>query len=146
MSMKISFGAKLITKPEECFFKTDTLDEQKKIKRFVRGLKMLVEHPVIDKTSSNDIIELRRAANKKGNIFYIDYYSPEIKNVQGFQNIHYEIKDFSIENIILLFKQITLPMMYKKGCFSKDINLCTRYEDDFLKTFGVNYNDFFKNL
>ena len=144
--MSISFGAKILTSPEQFYLKTDTPADKKEIQRFIGGLKFLAENPIIDRCSPNDTVSLRRSNSKYGHLFFIDYNSHDIKNVPEFRKIHMFIQDFSIGNILETFRQITLPMMAQKGCFRADRSLFTPYNKNFIDTFGLSFSDFIKSL
>lgn len=146
--MNISFGAKLLTTPEQFVHKTDTPAQKREAMRFVKGIKLLVESPVFDSYSKNDTVELRRTPSKKGHFnYHISYKSPEINNIKSFEDITMEIGNkLGIGGVLDAFEQISYAVMYKKGIFSKDYSIFTGYDEYFEDTFNMSFNDFLKTL
>ncbi|MCR4880752.1 MAG: hypothetical protein K6A44_02215 [bacterium] len=147
--MKISFGAKLITTPEQFSLQTDNIEDKRHVSRFVNGLKVLVENPVFNSLTENDTIELKRAHSRKGKFNYkIIYKSPEIKDIDSFEHITMEIGNkLGLNEVFGAFEQISYAPMYKKGVFSdEEYSLSDSYDDLFLKTFKMSFSDFLKAL
>lgn len=146
--MNISFGAKLLTKPEQFFHKTDTPEQRKKATFFVKGLRLLVENPIFDSFTKNDTIELRRTPSKKGHFnYHISYKSPELKEVKAFENITMEIgNDMDVREVFGAFTQISYAPMYKKGVFDKKYSLFETYEDSFERAFNMSFQDYVNTI
>lgn len=146
--MKISFGAKLLTTPEQFVHKTDTPQQRKDAVDFVRGLKVLVENPVFNSLTENDTVELRRTPSKKGHFNYrISYKSPDIKNIDSFENIIMEIgHKLGINEVFGAFEQISYAPMYKTGAMSNEYPISDTYDDFFERAFKMSFDDFLKTL
>ena len=85
--MNISFGAKLLTKPEKFFKKTDTDLDKEYITGCFLILERLLQQPEVDKFSKEDTVELTRSKGAKNFIYKIKYNSEDIKDTDIFQKI-----------------------------------------------------------
>ncbi len=76
--MKTTFGAKLITKPESFFLKTDSIEDKIHIKNVFYQLQTILNIPNVKKLSKEDSLELIRK-KRKGKFWYeINYKSPDL--------------------------------------------------------------------
>ena len=147
--MNVSFGAKLLTTPEQFVHQTDTLKQKEDAVSFVRGLRLLVENPVFNSVTEKDTVELKRNPSKKGHFNYrILYKSPDIKDISSFENIKMETRNkLGLGEVFSAFKQISYAPMHKKGVFSDArYSLFDSYETLFLRTFKISFSDFLKSL
>ncbi len=146
--MKISFGAKLLTTPQQFVHKTDTPEQRQKAVRFTELIKMLVESQVFDSFSHEDTVELRRTPSKKGHFnYHISYKSPELKNIHSFEDITMEIGNkLDINAVFDAFEQISYAVMYKRGEMSNEYPISDTYDDFFERTFKMSFDDFLDTL
>ncbi len=146
--MKISFGAKLLTTPEQFVHRSDAPEDRRKAMRFVHGLKILVESPVFNSLTANDTLELRRTPSKKGHFnYHMSYKSPEITDINSFEDITMEIGNkLDIGEVLGAFEQVSYAPMYKKGAFGEEYAFSDTYDDLFIKTFKMSFNDFLNTL
>ena len=144
--MNVSFGAKLITKPEEFFLRTDTPQERKRICGFFDVIKRVAESEDLAKFSKNDTIKLIRKKSKNGFSFDINYSSPELKNIKGFEKIPMRNESLNIGVVWDTIKQLTYPALCKKGYLDKSLPLFTSYDEFFVKVFHKRFNSFILDI
>lgn len=142
-SMNISFGANLITKPEQFFSPKDTLEEKEHIRLHFALLNYLLKQPEIDKFSHNDTIELKRLPSAKKFNFQARYKSPDIKSTKDFEKIEYLGANSTYSfDFLDLFKQLSYAILYKKGTFSDELPISCNYNELFEMTFGLSFIEF----
>ncbi len=74
--MKISFGAKLLTTPEEFCWKKDTPQQREHIREFLSTVDMFLKCKNVNKISPNDTVKIERFPRKGGYGCTVHYHAP----------------------------------------------------------------------
>ena len=134
-----SFGAKLISKPEQFILKSDTIENKKKIAAFFDIIKRYVSSPEIDKFSNNDKIKLERIHSKNRFRFNIHYYMSGNKNPL---KLPMNISDGLTKScLISTIVQITQQIFNKQGYYKPDKKLFVSFSEMFENTFNLKFSD-----
>ena len=115
--MNISFGAKILTKPERFYLPTDNLEDRKFIRENFEVLEKFFDIPAVKKTTENDTLTLKRSKAKK-HFNYQILYKPQGK--EGFKIImnNSQVKTFCAAEI---FKQVTYCLARLEGIKSERV-------------------------
>jgi len=122
--MKISFGAKILTKPEQFFLPTDTEEEKIHIRKNFKELEDIFEIPPVKKFTQNDTLTLTRKKSKKGFKYAINY-KPQNSTPQVINFHLFSLNDFSAANA---FEQITYFLAYINNKLPNSLFGCSDYK------------------
>jgi len=108
--MNITFGAQLITKPENFYLKTDTASDKEHIDRVFDGINKFLQLPQIQKHTQDDTVELVRGKSAKKFRYEILYKfknqlgQTETDNIK--MNINGAPKEFHLFDFMFQFANI----------------------------------------
>lgn len=124
MNMKISFGAKILTKPEQFYLPTDNLEDRNHIQKNFKELEEIFEIPQVKTFTQNDTLTLSRQKTKN-KFHYSVNYKPENSDEKEIKFRLSDVKDFSAYDI---FRQITFWLAYINGKLPENLFLCGDYK------------------